>query len=49
MLYLMISQAFAPEAQKIVGIWWNWRKDLEKFWVREGKNGKFYGTIISII
>jgi len=47
MLCLMMSAAFAQEAQKIAGIWWNEEK-TSKVEVRE-ENGKFYGTVISII
>lgn len=47
MLALMMSAAFAQDAQKIAGIWWNEEK-TSKVEVRE-ENGKFYGTVISII
>jgi uncharacterized protein (DUF2147 family) len=47
MLCLVITTAFAQEASKIAGIWWNEEK-TSKIEVRE-ENGKFYGTVISII
>jgi len=45
-LSLLISQAFAQEAQKIAGIWWNDKK-TSKIEVKE-ENGKFIGTVIYI-
>lgn len=45
-LSLLISQAFAQEAQKIAGIWWNDKK-TSKIEVKE-ENGKFSGTVIYI-
>jgi uncharacterized protein (DUF2147 family) len=47
LLSLAISQAFAQEAQKIAGIWWNAEK-TSKIEVKE-ENGKFSGTVIYII
>jgi len=46
-LCLRISQAFAQDAQKIVGIWWNAEK-TSNIEVKE-ENGKFVGTVIFII
>lgn len=46
-LALLIGQAFAQDAQKIAGIWWNAEK-TSKIEVKE-ENGKFYGTVIFII
>ncbi len=46
-LSLLISQAFAQDAQKIVGIWWNAEK-TSNIEVKE-ENGKFVGTVIFII
>ncbi len=46
-LCLLISQAFAQDAQKIVGIWWNAEK-TSNIEVKE-ENGKFVGTVIFII
>jgi len=45
-LSLLIVQAFAQEAQKIAGIWWNDKK-TSKIEVKE-ENGKFIGTVIYI-
>ena len=45
-LCLIISQAFAQDAQKIAGIWWNDEK-TSKIEVKE-ENGKFIGTVIYI-
>ena len=45
-LSLLIGQAFAQEAQKIAGIWWNDTK-TSKIEVKE-ENGKFIGTVIYI-
>ncbi len=45
-LSLLIAQAFAQDAQKIVGIWWNDTK-TSKIEVKE-ENGKFIGTVIYI-
>ena len=45
-LGLFISQAFAQEAMKIAGIWWN-EKKTSKIEVKE-ENGKFSGTVIYI-
>ena len=45
-LCLLISQAFAQDAQKIAGIWWNDEK-TSKIEVKE-ENGKFIGTVIYI-
>jgi uncharacterized protein (DUF2147 family) len=47
MLCILISEAFAQEAKKINGIWWNEEK-TSKVEVSE-VNGKFVGTVISII
>ena len=46
-LSLLLSAAFAQEAQKITGIWWN-EKKTSKIEVKE-EHGKFIGTVISII
>lgn len=46
MLSLLVSAAFAQEAQKIAGIWWNDKK-TSKIEVKE-ENGKFIGTVIYI-
>jgi len=46
LLSLVISGAFAQEAQKIAGIWWNDKK-TSKIEVKE-ENGKFSGTVIYI-
>lgn len=46
-LSLFIAQAFAQDAQKIAGVWWNAEK-TSKIEVQE-TNGKFVGTIIYII
>ena len=46
LLSLLISQAFAQEAQKISGFWWNEEK-TSKIEVKE-ENGKFIGTVIYI-
>lgn len=46
MLSLLISVAFAQEAQKIAGIWWNDKK-TSKIEVKE-ENGRFIGTVIYI-
>ena len=46
LLSLLISQAFAQEAQKISGLWWNDEK-TSKIEVKE-ENGKFIGTVIYI-
>jgi hypothetical protein len=43
-LGLFISQAFAQDAMKIAGIWWNDKK-TSKIEVKE-ENGKFIGTVI---
>jgi len=45
-LSLLIGQAFAQDAQKIVGIWWNDTK-TSKIEVKED-NGKFIGTVVYI-
>jgi uncharacterized protein (DUF2147 family) len=45
-LSLLISRAFAQDAQKIAGIWWNEEK-TSKIEVKE-ENGKFIGTVIHI-
>ena len=45
-LCLLISQAFAQDAQKIAGVWWNDEK-TSKIEVKE-ENGKFIGTVIYI-
>lgn len=45
-LSLIISQAFAQDAQKIVGIWFNDTK-TSKIEIKE-ENGKFIGTVIYI-
>ena len=45
-LSLLISQAFAQDAQKIAGIWLNDEK-TSKIEVKE-ENGKFIGTVIYI-
>ncbi|MFY9152378.1 MAG: DUF2147 domain-containing protein [Prolixibacteraceae bacterium] len=45
-LSLLISQAFAQDAQKIAGIWFNDTK-TSKIEVKE-ENGKFIGTVIYI-
>lgn len=47
MLSLLVSAAFAQEAQKITGIWWNAEK-TSKIEVTE-ENGKFAGTVIFIV
>jgi len=47
LLSLLISQAFAQDAKKIAGIWWNEQK-TSKIEVKE-ENGKYIGTVISII
>ncbi len=44
LLSLMISQAFAQDAKKIAGIWWNDKK-TSKIEVKE-ENGKYIGTVI---
>jgi uncharacterized protein (DUF2147 family) len=46
-LSLLIGQAFAQDAQKIAGIWWNAEK-TSKIEVKE-ENGKFSGTVIFIV
>lgn len=46
-LSLLVAQAFAQDAQKIAGIWWNVEK-TSKIEVKE-ENGKFTGTVIYII
>lgn len=46
-LCMLISSAFAQEAQKIAGIWWNEEK-TSKIEVKE-ESGQFVGTIIYII
>ena len=43
---LFISSAFAQDAQKIAGIWWNDTK-TSKIEVKE-ENGKFIGTVVYI-
>lgn len=45
-LSLLISQAFAQDAAKIAGIYWNFVK-TSKIEVKE-ENGKFIGTVIYI-
>ena len=45
-LSLLFTQAFAQDAQKIAGIWWNDEK-TSKIEVKE-ENGKFIGTVIYI-
>ncbi len=45
-LSMLISHAFAQDAQKIAGIWWNDEK-TSKIEVKE-ENGKFIGTVIYI-
>jgi len=45
-LSMLISHAFAQDAQKIAGIWWNDEK-TSKIEVKE-ENGKFTGTVIYI-
>jgi uncharacterized protein (DUF2147 family) len=45
-LCLLISRAFAQDAQKITGFWWNDEK-TSKIEVKE-ENGKFIGTVIYI-
>lgn len=45
-LSLLISGAFAQDAQKIAGIWWNAEK-TSKIEVKE-ENGKFIGTVVYI-
>ena len=45
-LSLLIGHAFAQEAQKIAGIWWNDKK-TSKIEVKE-VDGKFIGTVIYI-
>ena len=45
-LSLLIAQAFAEDAQKIAGVWWNAEK-TSKIEVKE-ENGKFIGTVIYI-
>lgn len=47
LLCLIISGAFAQEAQKIAGIWWNEEK-TSKIEVKE-EGGQFVGTIVYII
>ena len=47
LLCLIISRAFAQEAQKIAGIWWNEEK-TSKIEVKE-EGGQFVGTIVYII
>lgn len=47
LLCLIVSGAFAQEAQKIAGIWWNEEK-TSKIEVKE-EGGQFVGTIIYII
>lgn len=47
LLCLIISGAFAQEAQKIAGIWWNEEK-TSKIEVKD-EGGQFVGTIIYII
>ena len=46
-LSLLIGHAFAQDAQKITGIWWNAEK-TSKIEVKE-ENGKFSGTVIFIV
>lgn len=46
LLSFIFSHAFAQEAQKIAGIWWNDKK-TSKIEVKE-ENGKFIGTVIYI-
>jgi uncharacterized protein (DUF2147 family) len=46
-LSLLISRAFAQDAQKIAGIWWNEEK-TSKIEVKE-ENGNFIGTVIFIV
>jgi len=45
-LSMLILHAFAQDAQKIAGIWWNDEK-TSKIEVKE-ENGKFIGTVIYI-
>jgi len=45
-LCMLISHAFAQDAQKIAGMWWNDEK-TSKIEVKE-ENGKFIGTVIYI-
>ncbi len=45
-LSLLFTQAFAQDAQKIAGFWWNDEK-TSKIEVKE-ENGKFIGTVIYI-
>ena len=45
-LSLLISGAFAQDAQKIAGIWWNDTK-TSKIEVKE-ESGKFIGTVVYI-
>jgi uncharacterized protein (DUF2147 family) len=47
LVWLMISEVFAQESQKIAGIWWNAEK-TSKIEVKE-ENGKFTGTVIFIV
>ncbi len=47
LLCLIVSGAFAQEAQKIAGIWWNEEK-TSKIEVKE-EGGQFVGTIIYIL
>jgi uncharacterized protein (DUF2147 family) len=47
LLCLIISGAFAQEAQKIAGIWWNEEK-TSKIEVKE-EGGQFVGTVVYII
>jgi len=47
LLSLLISPAFAQDAQKIAGIWWNAEK-TSKIEVKE-EGGKFTGTVIFIV
>lgn len=44
---MFIGQAYAQDAQKIAGIWWNAEKTSKIEVVEE--NGKFNGTVIHII
>ena len=46
LLSLLISQAFAQDAKKVAGIWWNDKK-TSKIEVKE-ENGKYIGTVIYI-
>lgn len=47
MLSVLVSAAFAQDAQRIAGIWWNAEK-TSKIEVTE-QNGKFSGTVIFIV